>query len=121
MPLFAEVDGRVLDDLETHWAVQGLGNPVRQRQTSFPFSSSRRHGDGTKDRSLLVRGDLKKVGVGSQNLLSLIFKFEKATMYQINANALWEKLDKNSATAFVYNFFKLAGPKITTCCGTLSS
>ena len=31
----------------------------------------------------------------------------------------WEIKDENSTTAFVYKFFKLAGPKITTCCGSL--
>ena len=37
----------------------------------------------------------------------------------IPADTRWEIKDENSATAFVYNFFKLAGPKITTCCGSL--
>ena len=32
--------------------------------------------------------------------------------------ARWEIKDENSATAFVYNSFKLAGPKITTYCGS---
>ena len=30
-----------------------------------------------------------------------------------------EKVDENSGTAFVDKFFKLAGPKISTCCGSL--
>ena len=33
--------------------------------------------------------------------------------------ALWEKTDENCAAAFVYNYFKLAGPKISTYCGSL--
>ena len=36
-----------------------------------------------------------------------------------NCTSLWEKLNENSATVFVYNFFKLAGPKISASCGSL--
>ena len=33
-------------------------------------------------------------------------------------SALWQIKDENSQAAFVYNYFKLAGPKIFTCYGS---
>ena len=58
----------------------------------------------------------------SEKLLQTLFQNAYLVIRQNNSSFTsprWEIKDENSATAFVYNFFKLAGPKITTCCGSL--
>ena len=49
--------------------------------------------------------------------ISPLKAFKTAPLWQ--EKALREKTHSNRATAFVFIFFKLPGPKISTCCGSL--
>ena len=94
---------------------------------SFHSSSVCCHGDDGDEKGpdVVDITFIDKTGCETQVLTYIqgVFQYPPSTPSQIfvtsNTKSLCVIKDENSAMTFVYKFFKQAGPKITTCCGSL--